>query len=471
LNFLHEILDFLADLGRVWELFAPFCLEHPFLATLILFPVVIGLGYTAFNQSLYFASHVRVWARSKTPRRLMIVSVFVGVALSYSIVESINLSTRPAPLLSAPQVVVGRKLVLKWEYENTDELKNIRYEVQNSREREFGKKPVVKVPLTDSKLLFVNQNINASLYWRVRAIQSVDPSDESMDGRSRNISAWSNVVRTSQFESNLMRIKTTGRARVYASDSFNKGFFKFSKDGNHTGFDIELIRRVLDRLAERIGVPEISKDLAAVPFSELLSKLSSGDADIIISIVTRNEEREEKFGIQFSMPYYVTTQSILYRKGSEPDRFLESLRGRTLGVQDGTTTVDLLEMLIPYYEGERPFTIVKFKQTIEAVNKLLETPSQLDYVITDTPLAKSAKLLTSRGDEGVLGFKELMPDDFPPGTPRARTQEPYSIAVRAGETRLLEYIDDILMELKKEGALEKLEEEMIEEFGNFVAGS
>ena len=87
--------------------------------------------------------------------------------------------------------------------------------------------------------------------------------------------------------------------------------------------------------------------------------------------------------------------------------------------------------------------------------------SEIDLGLSDTPFARAAELIY--GTE-TLNFKELIRDeDFPKGINSERKVEKYGIAVRAGETKLVEAIDHVIDEMR-DGMLGQLLEDATEEF-------
>ena len=110
-----------------------------------------------------------------------------------------------------------------------------------------------------------------------------------------------------------------------------------STDSGYTGFDIEL----LEAIAADLGLTVTVKDL---PFDGILGALPAGDCDIVGSAVSITPEREEQ--VLFSESYFDSKQSLMVLAENEeayPD--LESLAGKTIGVQSGTTGATYAEDL------------------------------------------------------------------------------------------------------------------------------
>jgi ABC-type amino acid transport substrate-binding protein len=104
---------------------------------------------------------------------------------------------------------------------------------------------------------------------------------------------------------------------------------EFEEDGEYTGFDIELVREIANRLDRELRV-------VRQPFDGILLAVAGGECDLVASSVTITEERAEQ--VLFSEPYFDADQSLLVRAEDE-ERYatLDDLAGRTIGVQLGTT--------------------------------------------------------------------------------------------------------------------------------------
>ena len=106
--------------------------------------------------------------------------------------------------------------------------------------------------------------------------------------------------------------------------------FEFIVKGNGeglTGFDVELVRA----LAERLG---LTAEFKATPFDAIIPSLAAGNCDLVASATTITEERRRK--VAFTEPYFDADQSLLLRAGDK-DRYrrLADLKGQRIGVQAG----------------------------------------------------------------------------------------------------------------------------------------
>lgn len=198
--------------------------------------------------------------------------------------------------------------------------------------------------------------------------------------------------------------------------------FEQGKPGEYTGFDIELI----EAIAEKIGrTPEIQD----TSFETIFRDVGQGKFDAAISAATITAEREK--AVDFSNPYYLSEQAVLVKEGSEI-KSLEELSGKTVGVQQGTTGQELAKKksgaseIRPYPEGP------------DAVNAL--KAGTVEAVVIDAPVAQDAVEKT-----GGVEIAEKVP-----------TEEDYGIAVAQGNTELLEEINKGLKEIQEDGTYTKI---------------
>ncbi len=198
-----------------------------------------------------------------------------------------------------------------------------------------------------------------------------------------------------------------------------------SKDdtGKLVGFDIDLMDQICDKLGVRC-------EYVVVPFDGIISGLNSEKYDAIISSFTITPEREKV--IDFSKPYYNASQSISVRLDRQDINSLIDLKGKKIGVQLGTTG----ELLAKKVEGAE---VVSF-DNIGAAFIDLEN-GKLDAIVNDKPT--SQRIIALRGGAKIVG-----PD---------LSSENYGIAVRKGEKRLLDSINNSLTSLELSGKLEDLD--------------
>ena len=200
--------------------------------------------------------------------------------------------------------------------------------------------------------------------------------------------------------------------------------FEQGKPGNYTGFDIEL----MEAIGEKIGRTPEFQDTS---FETIFRDVAQGKFEAVISAATITEEREQ--AVDFSNPYYLSEQAVLVKEGSDI-KSLEDLEGKTVAAQQGTTGLELAKEELggseirPYPEGP------------DAVNAL--KAGTVEGVIIDAPVAQNAV-----EKSGGVEIAEKVP-----------TEETYGIAVAQGDTELLDEINKGLEEVEKDGTYKKIYE-------------
>jgi len=193
------------------------------------------------------------------------------------------------------------------------------------------------------------------------------------------------------------------------------------------GFDIDLF----DAIALRANLTVEYENVAWEP---LLAGMATGTYDAAISSITIKPDRLAK--MNFSHPYFTAGQIITTLKSNTDITGSETLSGKSVGVQTGTTGDDLATSI----NG----TDVKRYDEIGLAFVALMT-NVIDAVICDNPVAYGyvAKYDTLKNVGEVMSSEE------------------YGIAVKKGEEELLEKINTALDELLAEGIIEELIEEWL----------
>lgn len=195
--------------------------------------------------------------------------------------------------------------------------------------------------------------------------------------------------------------------------------FEFEEDGKVVGIDAEIMRA----LGGRLGLAVEFRD---TDFDGIFAALKAGNCDVIASSVSITEERQKEF--DFSNGYYEIVQSLLVRKGDEATyKDLPDLRGRTVGVQSGTTGAD-------YAKAEASangYQVREFTGADELFTAL--TARQVDAVLQDFPV--NAYNARRSGETVVVKRFEGQ-------------QEQYGIVIPKGRDALKKAIDDALARIR-----------------------
>jgi polar amino acid transport system substrate-binding protein len=106
--------------------------------------------------------------------------------------------------------------------------------------------------------------------------------------------------------------------------------FEYRENGELTGFDVDLI----EEIAERLG---LETNWIETDFDTIFTQLAAGRFDVVASATTITEEREQM--VNFTEAYYLAQQALVVNTGETPDiQSLEDLSaGDVVAVQAGTT--------------------------------------------------------------------------------------------------------------------------------------
>jgi len=188
------------------------------------------------------------------------------------------------------------------------------------------------------------------------------------------------------------------------------------------GFDIDLF----DAIAERAN---LDVEYVNVAWDPLLAGMAQGTYDAAISSITIKPDRLAK--MNFSHPYYVAGQIIVTLNSSTNITGPETLSGKSVGVQTGTTGDDEAKSI-------NGTTVVGYDEIGLAFVALMT--NQIDAVICDTPVAS--------------GYVDKY--DTLKTVGEVLTTEQYGIAVAKGNEELLDKINTALDALLDEGIIEEL---------------
>ncbi len=163
---------------------------------------------------------------------------------------------------------------------------------------------------------------------------------------------------------------TGGTLNVYTCSGFEP--YEFVVSDEVVGVDMYLMELVAEKLNMKLNVTDMD-------FDGICGKVASEDNAVGAAGITINDERKET--IDFSNPYYNSVQYII-SKDSEAFTSLESLAGKKIGVQKGTTGALLIEDAIA--NGVLKDTGAQmFEYDTGAVAYVAMKAGKIDYVVID----------------------------------------------------------------------------------------
>ncbi len=219
--------------------------------------------------------------------------------------------------------------------------------------------------------------------------------------------------------------------------------YKNPKTGVIGGFEPNLTRAVAKKL---LGAPD------RVTFVRVLDKdritaLEDGRVDIVVSQLTITPEREQQ--VDFSVPYIVTGEGLLVPKGSNIRRF-EDLAGKRITVTAGSLSLKRMRAALPSLPGAKLVILPTSSATIKAVAN-----NEADAASNDLVDLKFLRSASDRPDQYRLV-------DISARFPR----KPFGIAVKKGNSALVERLDKAINSLKSSGDIDKLLNEAIANVGH-----
>lgn len=166
---------------------------------------------------------------------------------------------------------------------------------------------------------------------------TLDQIIEKWTGSSQSSSSTTTTASTSAVPETSTKAgqKATPKKKKYkiSSDSSFAPFVFQNDQSKYTGIDMELIKAI----AKDQG---FTLEISNPGFDAAVSDVQNGNADGMIAGMTVTDARKATF--DFSDPYY-TTNSILAVQESSKISSYEDLKGKTVGVKNGTASQTFLE--------------------------------------------------------------------------------------------------------------------------------
>lgn len=212
------------------------------------------------------------------------------------------------------------------------------------------------------------------------------------------------------------------RMYVVGTDAAYAPFESQNEKGEIVGFDIEVVKAV----AQKAG---IEVKFLNTPWEGIFNSVAQGDRDLLVSAITITPERKQT--LDFSIPYFDAQQLIAVKKDSKISRFTD-LKKLKVGVQNGTTGDEIIAKL----QGKDSANIKRFESTPLALKEL--EGGGVDAVVADNGVV--VHYVNNNPDSK---FKTVSDSSF--------SSEQYGIAVKKGNTELLEKINRGVADIKADG--------------------
>ncbi|XME01588.1 glutamate ABC transporter substrate-binding protein [Lachnospiraceae bacterium C1.1] len=198
-------------------------------------------------------------------------------------------------------------------------------------------------------------------------------------------------------------------------------------DNSLRGFDAGLFQM----LAQYILGDSSKYEITQVDSSTRESVLQSGQVDAVFATYSITDERKKL--ISFAGPYYVSKQAILVKSDNSDITGVESLAGKTVATQSGSTGPDILAEYAP------EAVVQEFATDIEARTALDQ--GRVDAYVTDYTLNLSSMVKNP-------GSYTLAGESFGP-------EDNYGIGLPL-DSDGVEFVNEFLKKIEEDGSWEKL---------------
>ncbi len=197
--------------------------------------------------------------------------------------------------------------------------------------------------------------------------------------------------------------------------------YEYYEDGKIVGVDIE----IAEEIAKAMGKELVVKDIF---FDSIINELKSGKADMALAGMSITEERLKE--VDFSIEYIKSRQVAIVKKDSKIED-LSGINNKKIAVQLGTVADSYVT------EEKIASEIVRQKKYLSMIEDL--KANKVDLVIMDELPAKEI-LKTNTNLKLLDGYV---------------FEDSYGIAVKKGNTELLNKINEVLMNLMNDGKIDE----------------
>ncbi|MCF6460393.1 amino acid ABC transporter substrate-binding protein [Clostridium sp. Cult3] len=236
-------------------------------------------------------------------------------------------------------------------------------------------------------------------------------------------------------EDSYERLEEKGYIVMGLDDTFAPMGFRDDK-GELAGFDVDLAKEVFNRVGFEVKFQPID-------WSMKETELNSGNIDVIWNGYSITDEREEK--VAFTQAYLENKQIIITLADSNIDS-KDDLKDKKVAVQNGSSTLEAINKeptVVESFQGGGP---ILFDTNNEAFMDL--EAKRVDAVVSDEVLARY--YIKQKNPEDY----KILEEDF--------GEEQYGIGLRKDDKKLLEVLNRVLDDMKKDGSYNNIYQKWFE---------
>ncbi len=218
--------------------------------------------------------------------------------------------------------------------------------------------------------------------------------------------------------STMAKLQDAGEIKIGVKYDVPPFGFKNPRSNAIEGFDIDIGKAIAADLGVKPRFIEAISD-NRIPF------LKDGTADLILSTMTINAERDEE--IDFSEPYFIARGRILVKKDNNEIKDVKDLAGKEVCTVLGSTYEETLK-----------------KQAPTAKRRLVDTYSECLELIQNGAV-------DAESTDDVILTGHIIQDDSLKLVGEPLTTEPYGAGIKDGDTAFKEFVDESIQKFKTDG--------------------
>lgn len=204
--------------------------------------------------------------------------------------------------------------------------------------------------------------------------------------------------------------------------------YEYVDGDEYKGIDIEIAQAIADEMGKKLEVDDID-------FDSIIPAISTGKADLALAGMTVTDERKEN--VDFSDTYATGVQVIIVPEDSDITGPDDLANDKMIGVQQGTTG-HIYCSDTPEKGGFGEDHVTAYPNGASAIQAL--QTGKVDAVVIDNEPAKA--FVAENPGLKILDTEYVTED--------------YAIAVKKGNTELLDQVNTILAKLKDDGTLQSI---------------
>lgn len=197
--------------------------------------------------------------------------------------------------------------------------------------------------------------------------------------------------------------------------------YEYYEDGKIVGVDIEIARNIAESINKKLVIKDIY-------FDSILNEIKSGKADLALAGISVTEERKKE--VDFSINYITSRQVVMVLTDSNITN-IDSIYNKKVAVQLGSVADTY------FTDNHKQTSLVRQKKYLSMVEDL--KGNKVDAIVMDELPAKE---IIKKNDNLKLLEGYVFEDS-------------YGVALKKGNTELLNKVNEVLNNLISEGKIDE----------------